>query len=158
MEEVPDSIPEEELPILEEVEEIPAQLPLKRQKNAAAKVTCEGCGKSMAPATYKYSHRCKARAPDAPVPAPEPPPAESPPAEAEKPKRRVDRAKLAAALKDDRPSLTERESIRPVKQRAVIKRTPEYVEPEPPYQPNQAEIFPTSCSSDSSRRTCGTRP
>ena len=100
MEEVPDSIPEEELPILEEVEEIPAELPLKRQKNPAAKVTCEGCGKSMAPATYKYSHKCKARAPDEPVPAAEPPPAEEKPARPGG-KRRVDRVKLAAALRDD---------------------------------------------------------
>ena len=53
----------------------------------------------------------------------------------------MDRAKLAAALKDDSASLTERESIRPVKQRAVIKRAPEYIPPEPPYQPNQAEIY-----------------
>ncbi len=40
-----------------------------------------------------------------------------------------------------KPSLTEKQSIKPVKQKVVLQRTPEYIPPEPPYQPNQEEIF-----------------
>ena len=67
MEEVTDEIPETQ-EIVEEVEDIvPEPPPLKRQSNAkkpVEKVTCEGCGKTMAASTYRYSHRCKARAPE----------------------------------------------------------------------------------------------
>ena len=69
MEEVEDLIPEtipEEYP--EEVEEIPEPPPLKRQGGKLTeKVSCEGCGKSLSLHAYKYSHKCKARAPDEPV-------------------------------------------------------------------------------------------
>ena len=54
-------------------------------------------------------------------------------------------AKLAESLKDVKnkrtSSLTEAQSIKPVERRAAINRTPEYVEPEPPFQPNQAETY-----------------
>ena len=132
MEEVADEIPEVPEEIVEEVEDIvPEPPPLKRQSNpaqkkAAEKVTCEVCGKTMAASTYKYSHKCKPRAPDETV--------------EEKPKKRVDRAKLAEALKDEKPSMTEKQSMRPMKNRAVINRT-QYEQPEPPYQPNQQEIY-----------------
>ena len=76
---------------------------------------------------YKYSHKCKARAPDEPVEKPE--------------KKRVDPAKLAEALKGARPAITEKQSIKPVKQRAVINRIPEYVPPEPPYEPSHQEVY-----------------
>ena len=132
MEEVADEIPEK-LENEEEVEDIvPEPPPLQRQSNPARKpvekVTCSGCGKTMAASTYKYSHKCKARAP------------EEEPAPVEKPKKRIDRGKLAEALKDEKPSMTKKQSMRPVKNRAVIGRT-EYVQPEPPYQPNQQEIY-----------------
>ena len=41
----------------------------------------------------------------------------------------------------NKASMTEAQSIKPVKQRATISRAPEQVPPEPPYQPNQAEIY-----------------
>ena len=98
---------------------------------------------------YKYSHKCKARAPDEapPEPKPEHEPsavrggaaAKSKPEPKPKPERKkVNVAKLTADLK---PALTTAQSTRPVKQKAVIQRTPEYSPPEPPYQPNQAEIY-----------------
>ena len=76
----------------------------------------------------------------------------------EKPKKKpkVDGAKLAESLKELKPprgskaamtavggkaAMTEKQSIKPVKQRAVINRVPEYVPPEPPYQPAQHEIY-----------------
>ena len=68
MEEVEDLIPEtipEEYP--EEVEEIPEPPPLKRASKLTEKISCEGCGKSLSLHAYKYSHKCKARAPDEPV-------------------------------------------------------------------------------------------
>ena len=68
--------------------------------------------------------------------------------EEEKPKKvKVDGAKLAESLKELKPprgskaAMTEKQSIKPVKQRAVINRVPEYVPPEPPYQPAQHEIY-----------------
>ena len=75
MEEVEDIIPETAEPALpeepqefpEEVEEISIPEPpsLKRATNKLKdKVTCEGCGKSLSLHAYKYSHKCKARAPD----------------------------------------------------------------------------------------------
>ena len=60
----------------------------------------------------------------------------------EKPeKKRVDPAKLAEALKGAKPAITEKQSIKPVKQRAVINRIPEYVPPEPPYEPSHQEVY-----------------
>ena len=146
MEEVPDEIPDlEQHQEYEELEEtIPEPPPLKRASKLTEKVTCEGCGKSLSLHAYKYSHKCKARAPEDPVPAPEP-------EVEEKPKKRpkVDGAKLAESLKDLKPTprpgskaaLTEKQSLKPVKQRAVINRIPEYAPPEPPYQPAQHEIY-----------------
>ena len=129
MEEVADEIPEVPEEIVEEVEDIvPEPPPLKRQSKPVEKVTCEGCGKTMAASTYRYSHRCKPRAPEETVTV------------EEKPKKRIDRAKLAEALKDEKPSMTEKQSMRPMKNRAVINRT-QYEQPEPPYQPNQQEIY-----------------
>ena len=74
MEEVEDIVPEDIVPeeFPEEVEEIvPEPPPLKRQGNSKLKekITCEGCGKSLSVHAYKYSHKCKARAPDEPPPA-----------------------------------------------------------------------------------------
>ena len=106
----------------------------------------------MAASTYKYSHKCKARAPDEPMYQPK---SEEKVAE---PKKKVDSAKPAEALKACKPSLTEKQIMRPVKQRAVIARTPEYVHPEPPYQPNQQETYSHLLHNDSSKRICGSRP
>ena len=140
MEEVEDIIPEEPTEFPEEVEEmaaepprtaLPEPPPLKREGILKEKVTCEGCGKSMSLHAYKYSHKCKARAPDEPPPAPK---AEKP--KEEKPKK-VN--KFAESLKA-RPVLTEAQSQRPIRQKTVIQRTPEYI-PEPPYQPTQQEIY-----------------
>ena len=73
MEEVEDIVPDEEVQVVE----IPEPPPLKRPTNAARKLTdkvaCEGCGKTLPARCYKYSHRCKARALDEPVPEAEPP-------------------------------------------------------------------------------------
>ena len=131
MEEVEDIVPEETFP--EEVEEIvPEPPPLKRQGNnkLKEKITCEGCGKNLSLHAYKYSHKCKARAPDEPVPQPEEP----------KPKKKVvNTEKLADSLRDVKPSMTEKQSTKPIRQKSVIQRTPEY-QPEPPYQPTQQEM------------------
>ena len=97
LEEVDDLVPEEEYE--EQVEVIPEPPPLVRGKGKLTeKVTCEGCGKTLSLHAYKYSHKCKARAPDEP-----PPQAETP-----EPKKRVriDSAKLKDDLKDVRPALT----------------------------------------------------
>ena len=129
MEEVADEIPEQ---VEEEVEDLPPEPPaLKRSNKLTEKVTCEGCGKSLSLHAYRYSHKCKARAPDEPVEQ----------EKKEEKKKRTDPAKLAEALKDAKPSITEKQSIKPVKQRAVINRVPEYVPPEPPYEPSQQEIY-----------------
>ena len=136
---VPDNIPEtEEFP--EEVEVIPEVIPepppLKRATNKLKdKVTCEGCGKSLSLHAYKYSHKCKARAPD------EPPKKEIKQA-APDPAQEARLAQLTEALKAPRakPAMSEAQSQRPIRQKAVIQRTPEY-QPEPPYQPTQQEIF-----------------
>ena len=144
MEEVEDIIPEtaeEEFP--EEVEVIPESIPepppLKRATNKLKdKVTCEGCGKSLSLHAYKYSHKCKARAPD------EPPKAE--PKEPKEPKKKVANvSKLTEGLKKfamtaAKPAMTEAQSQKPIRQKTVIQRTPEY-HPEPPYQPTQQEIY-----------------
>ena len=92
MEEVEDIIPEEPQDFPEEVEvieSIPEPPPLKRATNKLKdKVTCEGCGKSLSLHAYKYSHKCKARAPD------------EPPAPKAEPKKKVANvAKLAESLK-----------------------------------------------------------
>ena len=132
MEEVADEIPVQEVEQVEEqVEELPPEPPaLKRSNKLTEKVTCEGCGKSLSLHAYRYSHKCKARAPDEPVEE-----------KKEEKKKRTDPAKLAEALKDVKPSMTEKQSIKPVKQRAVINRVPEYVPPEPPYEPSHQEIY-----------------
>ena len=134
------ALPEEEFPEeVEVIESIPEPLPLKRATNKLKdKVTCEGCGKSLSLHAYKYSHKCKARAPDEP-------PKEAP-KEVKEPKKKADAAKLAEALKDVKtkvvkPALTEAQSQRPIRQKTVIQRTPEYIPPEPPYQPTQQEIY-----------------
>ena len=125
MEEVPDEIPDlEPAQEYEELEEtIPEPPPLKRANKLTEKVTCEGCGKTMASRTYRYSHRCKPQQ-----------------AVTEEPKpKRIDREKLKEAMAGS--SMTEKQSTKPVKSRALINRVPEYREPEPPYQPNQDEIY-----------------
>ena len=135
MEEVEDIVPEEpteEQEFPEEVEVIPEPPLLKREGNKLKeKVTCEGCGKSLSLHAYKYSHKCKARAPDEPPPQPK----EEKPKE-EKPKKH----RFAESLKA-RPVMTEAQSQRPIRQKSVIQRTPEYIAPEPPYQPTQQEIY-----------------
>ena len=143
MEEVEDIIPEtveEEFP--EEVEVISESIseppPLKRATNKLKdKVTCEGCGKSLSLHAYKYSHKCKARAPDEP-------PKEAPKEVKEEPKKKVANvSKLTEGLKKfattaAKPAMTEAQSQKPIRQKTVIQRTPEY---HPPYQPTQQEIY-----------------
>ena len=156
MEEVEDIIPEtvpEEFP--EEVEEMtasggrseimaaertaPEPPPLVRGGGKLKeKVTCEGCGKSLSLHAYKYSHKCKARAPDEP-------PKEAPKEVKEEPKKKVANvSKLTEGLKkfamSNKPAMTEAQSQKPIRQKTVIQRTPEY-HPEPPYQPTQQEIY-----------------
>ena len=122
MEEVEDAVPDEtqEIPEVEDI--VPEPPVLKRQKKEQEQVTCEGCGKTMASSTYRYSHKCKPQ-----------------PAVAEPRPKRIDREKLKEAMAGS--SLTEKQSTRPNKSRALINRVPEYREPEPPYQPNQDEIY-----------------
>ncbi len=99
MEEVADLIPET-IPEENPEEEIPTTPPpLKRQGKLTEKVSCEGCSKSLSLHAYKYSHKCKARAPDEPVEV----------------KEKVNTGKLKEALKEVKPSLTEKQSIKPVK-------------------------------------------
>ena len=140
MEEVEDIIPEEPQEFPEEVEVIPEPPPLKRATNKLKdKVTCEGCGKSLSLHAYKYSHKCKARAPD------------EPPKEVKKPDADVAQearlAQLTEALKAPKkqkpakPAISEAQSQRPIRQKTVIQRTPEYIPPEPPYQPTQQDIY-----------------
>ena len=141
MEEVEDIIPEtaeEEFPeeveiMAEPAESIPEPPPLKRATNKLKdKVTCEGCGKSLSLHAYKYSHKCKARAPD------------EPPKEVkEEPKKKVANvSKLTEGLKkfamSNKPAMTEAQSQKPIRQKTVIQRTPEY---HPPYQPTQQEMY-----------------
>ena len=83
---------------------------------------------------YKYSHKCKARAPDEP-PAPK--------EVKEEPKKKVANvSKLTEGLKkfamSNKPAMTEAQSQKPIRQKTVIQRTPEY---HPPYQPTQQEIY-----------------
>ncbi len=85
---IPETIPDAEYE--EEVEEIPEPPPLKRASNLTETLTCEGCGKSLSLHAYKYSHRCKARAPDEPVKV-----------------ENVNTGQLKEALKEVKPSLTE---------------------------------------------------
>ena len=137
---IPETIPEEPQEFPEEVEVIPEPPPLKRATNKLKdKVTCEGCGKSMSLHAYKYSHKCKARAPD------------EPPKEVKKPDADVAQearlAQLTEALKAPKkqkpakPAMSEAQSQRPIRQKTVIQRTPEYIPPEPPYQPTQQDIY-----------------
>ena len=69
MEEVDDVIP-----VLDEVEDLEPELaPIPeetKKKKLTEKVVCEGCGKSVSAHCYKYSHRCKPRAPDEAPPPP----------------------------------------------------------------------------------------
>ena len=148
MEEVEDIIPEEPQEFPEEVEEIsvPDPPPIKRATNKLKdKVTCEGCGKSLSLHAYKYSHKCKARAPDEPpkeVKKPDAP--DAPPDVAQEARL----AQLTEALKapkkqkpaTTRPAMSDAQSQRPIRQKTVIQRTPEY-HPEPPYQPTQQDIY-----------------
>ena len=144
MEEVEDIIPEEPQEFPEEVEVIgiPEPPPLTRATNKLKdKVTCEGCGKSMSLHAYKYSHKCKARAPD------------EPPKEVKKPDAPLDvaqearLAQLTEALKAPKkqkpakPAMSDAQSQKPIRQKTVIQRTPEYIPPEPPYQPTQQDIY-----------------
>ena len=135
---IPETIPEEPQEFPEEVEviDIPEPPPLKRATNKLKdKVTCEGCGKSMSLHAYKYSHR----APD------------EPPKEVKKPEadaaQEARLAQLTEALKAPKkqkpakPAMTEAQSQKPIRQKTVIQRTPEYIPPEPPYQPTQQEIY-----------------
>ena len=146
MEEVEDIIPEEPQEFPEEVEvieSIPEPPPLKRATNKLKdKVTCEGCGKSLSLHAYKYSHKCKARAPDEqPKEVKEPKDAapDAPDAAQEARLARMTEA-LKAPKKPAKPAISDAQSQRPIRQKAVIQRTPEY-QPEPPYQPTQQEIY-----------------
>ncbi len=94
MEEVDDIL--EEVPDMEPELDPVAEEPEPKKKKLTEKVVREGCGKSVSAHCYKYSHRCKPRAPDE---APPPP-----------------------ILKRE----TSRKPEKPVKHRAVINRTPEF--------------------------------
>ena len=144
---IPETIPEEPQEFPEEVEEIiPEPPPLKRATNKLKdKVTCEGCGKSLSLHAYKYSHKCKARAPDEQPKEvnkkqPEAPDVDAPLDAAQEARL----AQLTEALKAPRkaanPAMSNAQSQKPIRQKAVIQRTPEY-QPEPPYQPTQQEIY-----------------
>ena len=139
---IPDIIPEEEFP--EEVEIIPESIPepppLKRATNKLKdKVTCEGCGKSLSLHAYKYSHKCKARAPDE-----QPKEVKFKESKEEDPAVHARLAQLTEALKapakKSKPAMSDAQSQRPIRQKTVIQRTPEY-QPEPPYQPTQQEMY-----------------
>ena len=141
MEEVEDIIPEEPQEFPEEVEVIgiPEPPPLKRATNKLKdKVTCEGCGKSLSLHAYKYSHKCKARAPDEPIKKPDAPEADV--AQEARLAQLTEALKAPKKQKAAKPAMSDAQSQRPIRQKAVIQRTPEYV-PEPPYQPTQQEIY-----------------
>ena len=144
---VPDTIPEE---FPEEVEEIiPDPPPLKRATNKLKdKVTCEGCGKNLSLHAYKYSHKCKARAPDEPPKEVKKPDADvaqearlAQLTEALKAPKKQKPAKPAMATAGSKAAMTDAQSQKPIRQKTVIQRTPEYIPPEPPYQPTQQEIY-----------------
>ena len=151
---IPETIPEEPQEFPEEVEviDIPEPPPLKRATNKLKdKVTCEGCGKSMSLHAYKYSHKCKARAPDEPpkeVKKPEAPEADvaqearlAQLTEALKAPKKQKPVKPAMATAGSKAAMTDAQSQKPIRQKTVIQRTPEYIPPEPPYQPTQQEIY-----------------
>ena len=152
MEEVEDiipDVPEEPQEFPEEVEVIPEPPPLKRATNKLKdKVTCEGCGKSMSLHAYKYSHKCKARAPDEPPKEVNKKPDASLDAAQEARLTQLTEAlkapkkqKPATAATGSRAAMSDAQSQKPIRQKTVIQRTPEYIPPEPPYQPTQQEIY-----------------
>ena len=155
MEDLEDIIPEYPQEFPEEFEVIPEPPPLKRATNKLKdKVTCEGCGKSLSLHAYKYSHKCKARAPDEPIKKPDAPeaPLDAPLdvaqearlarlTEALKAPKKQKAAKPAMASAGSRAAMTEAQSQKPIRQKTVIQRTPEYIPPEPPYQPTQQDIY-----------------
>ena len=151
MEEVEDIIPEEPQEFPEEVEEISIPEPpeLKRATNKLKdKVTCEGCGKSLSLHAYKYSHKCKARAPDEPPKEVKKPDADAAQearlaqlTEALKAPKKQKPAKPAMATAGSKAAMSDAQSQKPIRQKTVIQRTPEYIPPEPPYQPTQQEIY-----------------
>ena len=142
MEEVEDIIPEEPQEFPEEVEEIsiPEPPPLTRATNKLKdKVTCEGCGKSLSLHAYKYSHKCKARAPDEPIKKPDAPEADV--AQEARLAQLTEALKAPKKQKPARAAMSDAQSQKPIRQKTVIQRTPEYIPPEPPYQPTQQEIY-----------------
>ena len=150
MEEVEDIIPEEPTEFPEEVEEIPQPPPLKREgSKLKERVTCEGCGKSLSLHAYRYSHRCKARAPDE---APklesikEEKPKEEKPKE-EKPKEEKPKKHNFAESLKAKPVMTQAQSQRPIRQKSVIQRTPEYI-PRAALSPHAARNLPAPDSAE----------
>ena len=147
MEEVPDEIPESEpAQEYEELEEtIPEPPPLKRANKLTEKVTCEGCGKTLSLHAYKYSHKCKARAPDEQPKEVKPKKSkeqeEAPPDPAQEARLAQLTEALKAPKKGAKPAMSNAQSQRPIRQKTVIQRTPEYIPPEPPYQPTQQDIY-----------------
>ena len=142
MEEVEDIIPEEPQEFPEEVEVIgiPEPPPLKRATNKLKdKVTCEGCGKSLSLHAYKYSHKCKARAPDEPIKKPDAPEADV--AQEARLAQLTEALKAPKKQKPAKPAMSDAQSQKPIRQKTVIQRTPEYIPPEPPYQPTQQDIY-----------------
>ena len=139
---IPETIPEEPQEFPEEVEviDIPEPPPLKRATNKLKdKVTCEGCGKSMSLHAYKYSHKCKARAPDEPIKKPDAPEADV--AQEARLAQLTEALKAPKKQKPAKPAMSDAKSQKPIRQKTVIQRTPEYIPPEPPYQPTQQDIY-----------------
>ena len=126
---------------------------LKRATNKLKdKVTCEGCGKSLSLHAYKYSHKCKARAPDEPPKEVKKPDADADVAQEARlaqltealkapKKQKPATAKAAMASAGSRAAMSDAQSQKPIRQKTVIQRTPEYIPPEPPYQPKQQDIY-----------------
>ena len=105
---------------MEEVEDVEIEdvaVPDIPEPVTPLKVECPQCLKKISEHCFKYSHRCKARAPEPPPPPPAPP---APPA---KKKVTYDKTALKALAQKREP---------PMKNEQLIERTPE-----PPFVPQQ---------------------
>ena len=98
---------------VEDIDDEPVPEMLVLEREPPSKVECPQCLKKISEHCFKYSHRCKAR-------APEPPPPPAPPA---KKKVTYDKTALKALAQKREP---------PMKNKQLIERTPE-----PPYVPQQ---------------------
>ena len=116
---------EPEEPLEEEPIEVPAKPPLKRSRTTAKedlkqRVECNDCGRQVSLHTLKYGkHRCPAKRDGGEAACPKAEEAE-PVVEAPAPKKR--------AKKVEKPALPEKEVLKPLKNKAVIKKAARFQE------------------------------